>query len=66
MIDRGYFPHYCLPINGRQPVTHRDTFTKAITVTLAALIALAFAHAGLKTALALPGMAERASKAAMF
>lgn len=47
-------------------MTHRDTFTKAITVTLAALIALAFAHAGLKTALALPGMAERTRVTVMF
>lgn len=47
-------------------MTDRNTLTKAITAMLAVLIVLAFARAGLATATALPGMAERTKIAAMY
>ena len=47
-------------------MTDRNTLTKAITATLAVLIVVAFARAGLQTAMAMPDMAERTRMAAMY
>lgn len=47
-------------------MTDCNTLTKAITATLAVLIVVAFARAGLQTATAMPHMAERTRIAAMY